>query len=174
MQKILCDECKKKKCPQRIKGSFCMVDEQLGELAVVLETRDPILFARKFTDILESERERYDKAKAIERIGEKEIFTYIDKKGKKRTVAKTKGIDKKISDLAFSILKGAKVISEIVSPKSDVLQPSIGNQNILIVNELRSLPEAYRALFIKKFIDDKLDAPKKDRAITVSGDAPAT
>lgn len=162
---ILCDECKKETCPQRLKGAVCTVDKKMGGLSAILETRDPILFARKFTDIIDSERERYFKGKKVEGLGEEEEIEYVTKAGEVRTKKVTKGIDNRVSDLAFNILKGAKVISEIANPKSDVQQTNIGNQNILIVNELNSLPEAHRAMLIKKFIDDKLDASEKDRAI---------
>jgi hypothetical protein len=147
-----------------MKGAVCMIDKEVGGLAVVLETRDPVLFARKFTDILESEIERYKTAKGLEDIGGEEEITYIDKGGEERTVRKVKGIDKRVSDLAFNILKGAKVISDIVTPKSNEAPP-LGNQNILIVNEFNTLPSGHRDMLIKKFIDDKLDASKKDRAI---------
>lgn len=171
MQKILCDECEKEKCPQRLKGSLCMINDDIKGLAVVLETRDPVLFARKFVGILESEVVRYEKAKGMEGIGEEEKFTYTDKKGEVKTIKKKKGIDSRVSGLALNILKGAKIINEIIHPKDSQQQPLIGNQNILIVNELMSLPEAYRALFVKKFIDDKLDASEKNRAITVPSDS---
>lgn len=167
MQKeLLCDECEKKECLQRLKGAVCMVDKEVAGMALVLETRNPMLFARKFIDILESEKERYYKGKKLEGIGEEEEYTYTNKRGETRTVKKIKGIDNRVTELAFNILKGAKVISDIVSPRADDPPPgNIENQNILIVNEFNSLPEEHRKLLVKKFIDDKLDASKKYGAI---------
>ncbi len=164
MQQVNCDECKKQNCPQRLKGSVCVVNKELKGLAVMYESRDPLIIARKFITILESEMTRYEEAKKHEGIGQKEQISYLNSEGQVETKWVTKGLDSRVSVLAFNILKAGKLINDIVNPpKINPLLQQNNQYNIHLgaANEIRLLPEDQKQDVVK-FIDDKLDAAREN------------
>jgi len=167
MQQVNCDECGKKNCPQRLKGSVCVLNKELKGLAVMFESRDPIVIARRFITVLDSEIQRYEKAKKHEGIGDKELISYLDKEGNLVEKEVARGIDSRVSILAFNILKGAKLINDIVNPPklSPLLQQNNQyNIHLGAANEIRLLPEDQKQDVIK-FIDDKLDAARENQKL---------
>jgi len=163
MEKIkLCDDCKKK-CDQRIKGGICSIKKETGELCKSLGTRDPMLVAMEMAKIIDSEKSRYDKAVVSEDVGGTEESVFIDERGNTKTVTKTKQLDSKISTLALNLLKGGKIIHEIVNPQKNPLFQQNNQYNVTLssADEINKLPKAERADAIK-FIDNKLDDERKD------------
>lgn len=167
MQKVNCDECNKKDCPQRLKGSVCVLNKELKGLALTYESRDPIVIARKFITVLESEISRYEEAKKHEGIGQKEQISYLNSEGQVETKWVTKGLDSRVSILAFNILKAGKLINDIVNPpKLNPLLQQNNQYNIHLgaANEIRLLPEDQKQEVVK-FIDDKLDAARENQEL---------
>lgn len=167
MQKVNCDECNKKDCPQKLKGSVCVLNKELKGLALTYESRDPIVIARRFITVLESEIIRYEEAKKHEGIGQKEQISYLNSEGQVETKWVTKGLDSRVSILAFNILKAGKLINDIVNPPK--LNPLLQQNNQYNIhfgaaNEIRHLPEDQKQDVVK-FIDDKLDAARENQEL---------
>lgn len=160
MAAINCDECEKKTCPQRSPGSICSLNRKTVGIVKAFESRDPILVARKMAEVLQSEADRYEQAKKAEEIGALEEVEIFDKKGNLvKTITRKKTVDSRVSNLAFNILKGGKLINDIVNPpKLNPLFQQNNQYNISLgaVNEINSLPEDEREKALK-FIDDQLD-----------------
>lgn len=163
MQNINCDDCTKKNCKQRIKGALCSISKETRSLIALYETRDPVLIARKYINVLESELDRYEKAKHTERVGEKVKKQIIDKSGNIIEFEEEKELDSKVTELANSILKGGKIVNDIINPPKVIPYYQQNNQfniGISATNEIMSLPEEERKSVVK-FIDDKLDNAKR-------------
>lgn len=163
MEKIkLCDDCKKT-CDKRISGGICSIKKNTSELCKSLNTRDPVLMATEMTKVIDSEKGRYDKAVKHENVGGEEETISIDANGTQRSTIKIKKLDSRISTLALNILKGGKIIHEIVNPQKNSLFQQNNQYNVSVgsVNEINKLPEDERAKVIK-FIDNRLDNERKD------------
>ena len=165
MAAINCDECTKEKCPQRLAGALCSINKDTIAIVKDFASRDPILIARNLAKILQTEASRYEKALKHEDIGVEEDFVVLDKKGEYVTTVKRKrGIDHKISNLALNILKGGKIINDIMNPpKQNALFQQNNQYNISVstADEINALP-ADKRIEALKYIDDKLDANRTD------------
>ncbi|MDD4354206.1 MAG: hypothetical protein PHN56_07180 [Candidatus Nanoarchaeia archaeon] len=160
-EELHCDECTKKSCEQRLAGALCSNNKKMTGLIEMFHSRDPLLVSRKLIEILDNEIKRYSKAVESEDIGSEEEIVITTAKG--ATIEKTqkKGIDNKISNLALNILKGGKLINEIINPKQATnplfQQNNQYNFNLGMAEFMRSLPENEKGEVLK-FIDEKLDA----------------
>jgi hypothetical protein len=144
-----------------------VLNKELKGLALTYESRDPIVIARKFITVLESEISRYEEAKKHEGIGQKEQISYLNSEGQVETKWVTKGLDSRVSILAFNILKAGKLINDIVNPpKLNPLLQQNNQYNIHLgaANEIRLLPEDQKQEVVK-FIDDKLDAARENQEL---------
>jgi len=121
--------------------------------------------ARKLALVLQSEANRYEQALRHEEIGKEEDTVIYNRKGEViDVVKKKKGIDGKISNLALNIMKGGKLINDIINPpKVNPLFQQNNQYNISLnaVDEISRLSEEDQANTLK-FIDDKLDANRKN------------
>jgi len=122
-----------------------------------------MLIASEMSKIMDSEKGRYDKAVQFEDVGGQEESVVIDKDGQTKIVTKTKRIDSRISALALNLLKGGKIIHEIVNPQKNPLFQQNNQYNVTLssADEINALPKGEREKAIK-FIDNKLDDERKD------------
>ena len=160
MSKINCSECEDKGCPQRIEGALCSKNPETAQLIKIYSTRDPILIAKNLVEILGTEKDRYDKAVRAEGIGEITTKKIITKKGEVVEIEEEGLPNPVITDMAKSLLKGGKIIHDIVNPPkvAPLFQQNIQNNFAAgVANEILNLPENERAQRIK-FIDEKLNA----------------
>jgi hypothetical protein len=159
-EELHCDDCKKK-CTQRLAGALCSVSSKTTGIIEMFHSRDPILVSRKLLEILDTEITRYRKAVAEEEIGKEEKIVMTTAKGTTIEKSSKKEVDNKISALAFNILKGGKLINEIINPKQIVnpmfQQNNQYNFNLGMAEFMRGLPEEEKGEVLK-FIDEKLDA----------------
>jgi hypothetical protein len=158
-----CDECKKENCEKRIKGGICSLNKEVGEFCKTLNTRDPFLLANGMLKIVDSENDRYKKAVQHEGVGEKEISYVVDKNGRMKKIEKIKGLDSRISSLALNILKGGKIVNEIMNPQKNPLFQQNNQYNVSVgsADEINSLPKEEREKVLK-FIDKRLDDERKN------------
>ena len=156
MQKIHCDDCEKRKCPQRIEGSLCSLNREIQDIIVICESRDPQLMAAKMAHIMGSEMDRYNKATKFESIGEEIEMTYTNARGQEMTVRKNGTLDPKITSLAHSIIKNGKIINEILNPQKIILNQQNNQYNFgsPVARAISSLEGEDRVEAIK-FLDER-------------------
>ena len=161
-KQIKCDDCTKKNCPERLKGSVCSINKNLSPLISASKTRDPIQMSQFIVTMVGSEYERYLKAKEIENIGGVSEKTIRHNDGKEYTVTEVKSIDGKVTDLAMNIIKSGKILNEILNPPkvTPLFQTNIQNNfGAMVADEIRALGGIEKDEAIK-FIDNKLDAKR--------------
>lgn len=160
-ENLHCDECEKKSCKQRLVGSLCSINPKTTGVIEMFQSRDPIMVSRKLLEILDNEISRYKIAVKNEDIGEEEFITINTAKGSTIQKTQKRGVDNKISHLAANILKGGKLINEIINPKQSsnplFQQNNQYNFNLGMAEFMRSLPDNEKGEVLK-FIDEKLDA----------------
>lgn len=159
MEKINCSECKIK-CEQRVEGSLCVKNKEIEGLIKIYETRDPVLISRHLVEVLGSEMSRYWKAVKNEKIGETITKQVITKGGDVVDVEVEGTPNPVITDMAKSLIKSGKTISDIINPPKTA--PYIQNNTQVnfgsaIANEISALPDGQQQDIIK-FIDEKLNA----------------
>ena len=122
-----------------------------------------MLIATEMSKIIDSEKGRYNKAVQHEDVGGEEDSVFVDKNGNTRIIKKTKTLDSKISALALNILKGGKIVHEIINPQKNPLFQQNNQYNVTLssADEINALPEGERAKALK-FIDNRLDDERKD------------
>lgn len=159
MAEINCSNCNRKKCPQRLEGALCSLNEELSLAIKTYESRDPVLVSKKLLEIVVSEGERYKKAVDNEGIGEMQEVTYIMDDGSEKTVRKKAGPNPAVTALAKEMIKSSKIIYEMINPPKIAPMFQQNNQYNFgngIVREINSLPEEERGDVIK-FIDERLN-----------------
>lgn len=159
MEAINCDECNKERCPQRIAGALCSLNNETALLIKTYETRDPILISRYLIEVQGEEVKRYRKAIEMEKIGETKTKQILTKTGFVE-IEQEQGPNPDITNLAKSIVRNGKVISDIVNPPkaAPMFQSNIQyNFGSSVVSEISTLSEKEQLDTIK-FIDEKLNA----------------
>lgn len=160
-EELHCDDCEKRKCEQRLAGALCSVNPKVTGVIEMFQSRDPLLVSRKLLEILDNEIKRYGQAIKHEEIGKEEFVTITTAKGSLIEKQGKRGLDGSISVLAANILKGGKLINEIINPKQSasllLQQNNQYNLNLGMAEFMRSLPEENKGEVLK-FIDEKLDA----------------
>lgn len=159
MSEINCDNCTKK-CEDRVAGSLCTKNKETMDLIRIYESRDPIIISRNLVKILGVEEGRYFKAVTQERIGEIDKKTIVTKKGDVIEIDEERMPNPVVTDMAKSLLKGGKMVHDIVNPPK--LTPLFQQNNQYnfgsgVADEIALLPAEEREAKIK-FIDEKLNA----------------
>ena len=137
-----------------------MRNPETVQLIKIYSTRDPILIAKNLVEILGTEKDRYDKAVRSEGIGEIKTKQIITKKGDVIDIKEEGMPNPVITDMAKSLLKGGKIIHDIVNPPKVAPMFQQNNQYNFaagVAGEILNLPEDERAQKVK-FIDEKLNA----------------
>jgi hypothetical protein len=111
-------------------------------------------------EILGTEKERYDKAVAMERIGEIKTKQIVTKQGDVVNIEEEGEPNPVVTNMAKSLLKGGKIIHDIVNPPKAA--PFIQNNTQYnfgagVANEIMALPDEEREKQIR-YIDEKLNA----------------
>lgn len=166
MQEVRCDECERKNCEERVDGAVCSRNKDTKNLIKIYETRDPVLIARKYIEVLGSEIDRYNKAKEHEKVGEENTRTVTTKSGETIEITQKNRLDTEVTKLAKSIISSGKIINDIISPPKQAPMFQQNNQYNIgggngTVKEIEALPENEKKEVIR-FIDNKLDDAKRD------------
>jgi len=159
-----CDDCKRQNCPQRLVGAVCSLNSELAPLIQSVNSRDPIMVSRFIVSVVGSEYDRYEKAKAVERLGEIEEVDIVTKSGEIQTIKRRNSVDNNVSTLAMNIIKAGKMLNEIMNPAKNTpfFQQNIqNNYSISAADQIRELGEKEKQEAIK-FIDEKLDAKREN------------
>ena len=160
MSKLLCDECSRKGCKDRVEGAVCSIKEASSELVKAYKTRDPALLALQFVGVIETEAKRYKDAVNAEGIGGDDEQKIYDGEGNLvKKIVSTKKLDPVITQMASNIIKNAKLLNDIVNPKKSVplfqqnTQINMGN---VVADDLRALEHDEKENVLK-FIESKID-----------------